>query len=59
MSNYNNLLNNLESLKLEKFRTFLPNYIDQVANENISFSDALLKLTQSCKKKWPNRLNKN
>ena len=45
MSNYNNLLNNLETLKLEKFRTFLPNYIDQIANENISFSDALLKLT--------------
>lgn len=46
MSNYNNLLNNLETLKLEKFRTFLPNYIDQIANENISFSDALLKLTE-------------
>jgi len=46
MSTYNQLLNNLETLKLEKFRTFIPNYIDEIANSNISFTDALLKLTE-------------
>lgn len=46
MSSYNKLLNNLEALKLEKFRSFLPNYIEAIANENISFTDALLKLTE-------------
>lgn len=46
MSNYNLLLDNLEILKLEKFRSYLPNYINQITEENISFTDALLKLTE-------------
>lgn len=46
MSNYNILINNLELLKLEKFKSFLPNYINQISEENISFTDALLKLTE-------------
>ncbi len=46
MSNYNQLLNNLETLKLEKFRSYLPSYIDEISNEKISFTDALLKLTE-------------
>lgn len=40
------LLNNLENLKLEKFRTFLPNYIPEITKGSISFTDALLKLTE-------------
>jgi len=46
MSNYNKLLNNLEDLKLEKFRSFLPNYLDQITNKQIPFTDALLELTE-------------
>ncbi|OPJ56445.1 ATP-binding protein [Alkalithermobacter paradoxus] len=44
MSSYTKLLNNLESLKLERFRTFLPNYLNEVAKREIPFTDALLEL---------------
>lgn len=46
MSNYNRLINNLETLKLEKFKSFLPNYLEEINNEEIPFTDALLKLTE-------------
>lgn len=46
MSNYNKLLNNLEDLKLEKFRSFLPNYLEEINKKEIPFTDALLKLTE-------------
>ena len=39
-------MSNLEDLKLEKFRSFLPNYLEEINNNNINFTDALLKLTE-------------
>jgi len=46
MSNYNKLLNNLETLKLEKFRSFLPNYLEEITKREIPFTEALLELTE-------------
>lgn len=46
MSNYVKLLNNLEILKLEKFRTFLPNYLEAVSKDEVPFTEALLQLTE-------------
>lgn len=46
MTSYNKLLNNLEILKLEKFRTFLPNYLEEITKNEISFTEALLELTE-------------
>ena len=43
---YAKLLNNLETLKLEKVRSYLPNYLDLIAKKNISFTDALYHLTE-------------
>ena len=45
MNEYNKLLNNLELLKLEKFRSYLPNYIDEIVKKKIPFQTALLELT--------------
>jgi len=46
MSSYAKLLNNLESLKLDKFRAFLPNYLGEISKRDIPFTDALLELTE-------------
>jgi len=46
MSNYNKLLNNLEVLKLDKIRNYLPNYLEAIASKDIPFVDALLDLTE-------------
>ncbi|MDD2447945.1 MAG: ATP-binding protein [Tissierellia bacterium] len=46
MNNYNKLINNLEILKLEKFRSFLPNYLEEITKREIPFTDALLELTE-------------
>ena len=46
MSNYNKLLNNLEALKLEKFRSYLPNYLEKITKKEIPFTEALLELTE-------------
>ncbi|QUH26406.1 ATP-binding protein [Serpentinicella alkaliphila] len=46
MSSYTKLLNNLESLKLDKFRAFLPNYLGEISKRDIPFTDALLELTE-------------
>ncbi len=46
MSNYNKLLNNLEVLKLNKIRNYLPNYLETIASKDIPFVDALLDLTE-------------
>ncbi len=46
MSTYNKLLNNLDKLKLEKFKTYLPNFIDEISNNNLSFTEAMFKLTE-------------
>jgi DNA replication protein DnaC len=43
---YAKLLNNLETLKLEKIRNYLPNYLDSIAKNNITFTDALYHLTE-------------
>lgn len=43
---YNNLLNNLEKLKLDKMRDYLPKYIDEINRNDISFVDALYELTE-------------
>lgn len=46
MSNYNKLLNNLEVLKLDKIRNYLPNYLETITSKDITFVDALLDLTE-------------
>ena len=46
MNSYTKLINNLEILKLEKFRSFLPNYLEEISKREIPFTDALLELTE-------------
>ncbi|MBN1216472.1 MAG: IS21-like element helper ATPase IstB [Candidatus Lokiarchaeota archaeon] len=46
MTTYNKLINNLEILKLEKIRNYIPNYLESIAKNDISFVDALLELTK-------------
>lgn len=43
---YNKLLNNLEKLKLDKMHDFLPQYLDEINKNDISFVDALYELTE-------------
>jgi DNA replication protein DnaC len=43
---YNKLLNNLEHLKMDKIRNYLPNYLETISSKEISFVDALLELTE-------------
>jgi len=45
VSNYNQLLNNLETLKLEKMRSFLPGYLDAISGKDVPLADAMLELT--------------
>ena len=46
MINYNKLLNNLETLKLEKMLNYLPNYLDSIKDKDISIVDILYNLTE-------------
>ena len=46
MTNYNKLLNNLETLKLDKIRNVLPNYLEATKKKDISIVDSLYELTQ-------------
>lgn len=46
MTSYTKLLNNLETLKLEKFRSYLPNYIEEITKNQFPFTEALLHLTE-------------
>jgi len=46
LNSYTKLINNLEILKLEKFRSFLPNYLEEITKREIPFTDALLELTE-------------
>ena len=46
MINYNKLMNNLETLKLDKLVSFLPNYLDSIKNQDISIVDILYRLTE-------------
>lgn len=43
---YNKVINNLEKLKLDKMRSCLSTYLDEINKNNISFIDALYELTQ-------------
>lgn len=43
---YNRLLNNLETLKLDKIRSYLPAYLDTAVKEGIPLVDALVHLTE-------------
>ena len=45
MNNYNKLLNNLETLKLDKIRGNLDNYIDLINNKKKDFIESLYELT--------------
>lgn len=46
MTTYNKVLNNLEKLKLEKIRSYLPNYLDIIKSSDVSLIDSLNELTQ-------------
>lgn len=43
---YNQVINNLQKLKLDKMSSYLSTYLDEINKDNISFLDALLNLTQ-------------
>ncbi len=44
--NYNKVLSNLEELKLDKIRTYLPNYLNSIKDKDISIADILYELTE-------------
>jgi DNA replication protein DnaC len=46
MINYNKLLTNLETLKLDKMRNYIPNYLESIKGQDISLVDALYELTE-------------
>ena len=46
MINYNKLMNNLETLKLDKMVDFLPNYLKSIKEKDISIVDILHRLTE-------------
>ena len=46
MTNYNKLLNNLETLKLDKIRNVLPNYLESVKKKDVTLVDAMYELTE-------------
>jgi len=43
---YNQVINNLEKLKLDKMSMYLSTYLDEINKNNISFLDALFNLTE-------------
>ena len=47
MTNYNELTNNLEILKLEKMKEILPNAIINSVKNNVGLQDSLLELTKA------------
>ena len=46
MNNYNKLMNNLESLKLDKIKDYYPGFVDKATKDNLSLTEALYELTQ-------------
>ena len=46
MNNYNQLLNNFETLKLEKRKEYYPKYVDFATKNNKTLTEALLDLTK-------------
>lgn len=45
-SNFQAVLNNLDELGLSKMNAYLPEYIDQINSQQLSFTEALLDLTE-------------
>jgi len=45
MLTYNKLLKNLELLKMDKLRSFLPNYLESISGKDVTLTDALFELT--------------
>jgi len=45
MTAYNHVLNNLDKLKLEKIRDYLPNYLDHIKEQDVPLIESLLELT--------------
>ncbi len=43
---YNEVINNLQKLKLDKMSTYLSTYLDEINKNNISFIDALYELSK-------------
>ena len=58
MINYNKLMNNLETLKLDKMVSFLPNYLESIKNEDVSIVDILYRLTEEENKYRDERASK-
>lgn len=46
MSNFQALLTNLDELGLQRIKSYLPEYIDQINEQQLSFTTAMLKLTE-------------
>lgn len=46
MSIYTDVIDNLEILKLDKIKNMLPEYLDEMKNKNISFTEMLYDLTK-------------
>lgn len=46
MSIYTDVIDNLEVLKLDKIKNMLPEYLDEMKNQNISFTEMLYDLTK-------------
>ena len=42
MNEYNNILNNLEILKLEKMRSYLPNYLEEITSKKIALEKVVI-----------------
>ena len=57
---FTELLNNLDQLGLNKMHAYLPDYIDQIEAQQLSFTDAMLSLT-SAELNWraDNHIQKN
>lgn len=47
MTKFQELLTNLETLGLNKMYAYLPDYIDQINQQQLSFTDAMLNLTEA------------
>ena len=46
MSIYTDLIDNLEVLKLDKMKAMLPEYLDEMKDKNISFTEMMYDLTK-------------
>lgn len=59
MSNYYRLLNKLEDLNLKHTREILPDYLDTIVQENLSFVKALNHLLMEEINSWNERQKEN